>query len=488
MQKISILYDASQAVLSTFDLDEVLKQILSTLTDYFQFQHCAVMLLDEHTQELHRRMREGFSEQVPHDSVPVGTGLTGTAVKLKRPIYAPDVSKDPRYLEGVNSTRSELAIPLMVRDRVVGVLDCQSDKENFFDNETIDLLMLFSTQASIAIQNAQLHRLEQRRAAQLEAINAIARQTTAVLDMNQLLGRVCSLVLDSFPVDHISLLLLQADRLVLRAHRGHLTPRIMEGASLPEGAGLCGRALTTRLPVLCNDVEVEPNYIAGLVEARSEMCLPLVSFGQSVGVLALTSARPNAFQDLDVNPLESVADICAAAIQNANYVERVRELAYRDGLTGMYNRRYFETRIVEEVDRAKRYGSPLSVLMVDIDGFKRFNDDFGHLLGDQVLLQVSSIFSQYLRKIDVVCRYGGDEFAVLLPETNGAHAVDAAEKLRRKIDQLQISSVPRPVTISVGIAAYPENGSNRDELIKNADDALYAAKQAGRNRVVAASG
>lgn len=481
--KIAILYDASQAVLSTFDLDEVLKQILSILTDYFQFQHCAILLLDENTGELHVRIQEGFSQDFPRQQLRLGIGLTGTAAKLKRPIYAPDVNKDPRYIGTFSRTRSELSIPLIVRDRVVGVLDCQSDKENFFDSETIDLLVLFSTQASIALQNAQLYNLEQRRAAQLEAINAIARQTTAVLDMNELLAKVCSLLLDSFPVDHISLLLVQDDRLVLRAHRGHLTPRLQQGASLPQAAGLCGRAFSTRTPVLSNDVEKEADYIPRLLGSRAELCLPLISFGQPVGVLALTSARPNAFQDLDLNPLESVADICAAAIRNANYVERVRQLAYRDGLTGMYNRRHFEARIAEEIDRAQRYGGTVSVLMIDIDFFKRLNDDFGHLLGDQVLLQVSSLFSQYSRKIDVICRYGGDEFAIVLPETDATQAAGAAEKLRRKVHELQVPTVPRPVSISIGIAEYPQHGGTRDELVTAADNALYAAKQAGRNRV-----
>ena len=123
--------------------------------------------------------------------IPLGKGLIGTAAKLKRPIYAPNVSNDPRYIMSMPNTRSELAVPLIVRDEVVGVLDCQSEQEDFFDIETIDLLTLFSTQASIALQNAKLYSAEQRKSAQLEAINTIARQTTAVLDINELLHMSC---------------------------------------------------------------------------------------------------------------------------------------------------------------------------------------------------------------------------------------------------------------------------------------------------------
>ena len=121
--------------------------------------------------------------------------------------------------------------------------------------------------------------------------------------------------------------------------------------------------------------------------------------------------------------------------------------------------------------------------MVDIDHFKRLNDEFGHLIGDEVLRQVSSIFHQQLRKIDVVCRYGGEEFAILLSQTNPEHALMVAEKLRAMVEEWQFPGVPRPVTISAGAASYSDNGSTRDELVKAADAALYLAKQAGRNRV-----
>ena len=241
MQKVAILYDAGQAVLSTFDLDEVLARILTIVRDYFQIQYIAILLPDEHTHELHVRRHIGWDEEHEKLQLPFGKGIIGAAAREKRPIYSPDVSKDERYEQSIKGTRSELAIPLMVRDQVVGVLDCQSENLNHFDPETIDLLLLFSTQASMALQNARLYSLERRRALQLEAINAIAKQTTAVLDLKELLSKVCSLIQHAFPISHVSVLLKEEDDLVLRAHYGSLTPRIPEDGKLPATAGLWGR-------------------------------------------------------------------------------------------------------------------------------------------------------------------------------------------------------------------------------------------------------
>jgi len=486
MQKIAILYDASQAILSTFDLDEVLNQILTIIRDYFQLRHGAVLLLDKAKGELYVRAdlgtvaKEGLR-------IPLGEGLTGHAAQIKRPVYVPDVLKDKRYMATISETRSEVAIPLMVRDEVVGVLDFQSEQPNFFDPEMVDLLTLFSIQASLALENARLYSLERRRSEQLEAINAVARQTTAVLELDALLTVVCRLLLEWFRIDHVAVLLAEGETLRVRAYEGRLTPNLAMGSQLATGVGLAARALSTGKSVIENNVNEVDGYIAGFVETQSEMCVPLIFFGEKLGVLALESARKDAFDHDDLQPLESVADICAAAIQNASHFDRMKQLAYVDGLTGIHNRRYFEMRVVEELERAGRFQGRMSIIMVDIDNFKRLNDEFGHLLGDEVLRSVSTILKQQLRKVDMVCRYGGEEFAIVVPETSGENALRVAEKLRRHVESHHFPGVPRPVTISIGVADYPTHGITRDEVVAAADSALYQAKQAGRNRVVAAS-
>ncbi|MGA8620504.1 MAG: sensor domain-containing diguanylate cyclase [Candidatus Sulfotelmatobacter sp.] len=482
MNKIAVLYDAGQAVLSTFDLDEVLQRILAIARDYFHLRNVAIALLDKQSQQLYIRSQIGWDEGQDKVRLPLGQGITGAAALKKQPVYAPDVTQDPRYFCSAKSTRSELAIPLMVRDEVVGVLDCQSDRVDHFDSETIDLLTLFSNQASIALQNARLYSLEQQRARQLQAINAIAQQTTAVLELEELLRRVCELIQDAFRVSHVSLFLREDHDLVLRAHHGTLTPRIPEGGRFPASTEPWASILAGNQTAMESDLRAATTT-KFFAESASRMRIPLVSFGQTLGVLALDSAQTDAFRDGDLQSLESVADICATAIQNAHYVERVKQLAYLDGLTGIFNRRFFELRILEEIERARRYGSGMAVIMADIDQFKRLNDEFGHVLGDEVLRQVSSLFHQQVRKIDVVCRYGGEEFGILLTQTSAEHAMNIAEKLRKMVARWQFPGVPRTVTISAGAAAFPDQGTTRDDLVKAADSALYAAKQAGRNRV-----
>jgi diguanylate cyclase (GGDEF)-like protein len=487
MDKIAVLYDAGQAVLSTFDLDEVLQRILGIAHDFFHLRNVAIVLLDQKSQQLYVRSQIGWDEGQDCHKWAMGNGITGAAALKKHPVYSPDVSQDARYVCTARSTRSELAIPLMVRDEVVGVLDCQSDHLDHFDPETIDLLTLFSTQASMALQNARLYSLEQQRARQLQAINAIAQQTTAVLDLEDLLGKVCGLIQEAFRVSHVSLLLREDHDLILRAHYGKLTPQIPEGGRFPAAGEPWSRILSESCTTLESDLALTPAPNKFFVESAARLCIPLVSFGQTLGVLALDSDRPDAFRDGDQQSLESVADICATAIQNAHYVERVKQLAYLDGLTGIFNRRFFELRIMEEIERARRYQTGMAVIMADIDQFKRLNDEFGHLLGDEVLRQVSSLFHQQVRKMDVVCRYGGEEFGILLAQVTADEAMVVADKLRKMVEAWQFPGVPRTITVSAGTAVYPEHGTTRDELVRAADIALYAAKQGGRNRVCLAT-
>lgn len=485
MQKAVIVNEPEQTAASGGVLDGAVLQILETAASHFKLENAALFLVEGRTATLRLVAYIGSAEQAKARILPLASGIAGAAASAKQVTYAPDVKHDPRYVQAVAGTRSELAVPLLVNDEAIAILDCRSDRANAFEGG-MEQLQLFCRTAALALHNAQLYSREQRRRSQVEAVNAVARETTSVFEINQLLDRLCNVILANFGADQVSIVLYEQGHLTVSRSCGSLTASMPEGQQLPESASLCSRALGTGAPVLENNVRATAAYIPGYDETRSEVCLPLISFSEPLGALVLDSAEENAFDPEEVHAMQAVADVCATAIQNARHFERARNLANVDGLTGIYNRRYFEQRILEELERSVRYNGSMALLMIDIDHFKKLNDEFGHLLGDEVLRQVSNIFTQNLRKNDVVCRYGGEEFAILVPETPGTRATAVADKLRRIIETWNFPGVPRPVTISVGVAEFPTDGRSRDELMKAADDALYLAKQRGRNRVVAA--
>jgi diguanylate cyclase (GGDEF)-like protein len=202
-------------------------------------------------------------------------------------------------------------------------------------------------------------------------------------------------------------------------------------------------------------------------------------------VIAVQSSRVAAFGPESQRLLEALALQIASALQNAH----LYELAMVDGLTGLYVRRYFDARIEEEIERSRRYMTAFSVIMMDVDDFKKLNDAYGHLVGDRVLKAISNVIKAQMRGVDTATRYGGEELAVILPRTEMVGAYNLAERIREGIAELRITTDDEPsrvlgVTASLGIAAYPESkAADGTDLVRRADRALYRAKKMGKNRV-----
>ena len=208
-------------------------------------------------------------------------------------------------------------------------------------------------------------------------------------------------------------------------------------------------------------------------------------YGACEGVIAVQSSHARAFRDDHQRLLESLALQISAALQNAH----LYELAMVDGLTGLFVRRYFDARIEEEIERSKRYATAFSVVMMDVDDFKRFNDAHGHLIGDRVLRGIANVVKSQMRGVDTAARYGGEEIAVILPRTEIVNAFAVGERIRGAVSELRITTDGDPpaalrVTASFGVASYPESkATSGEDLVRRADRALYRAKQAGKNRV-----
>lgn len=216
--------------------------------------------------------------------------------------------------------------------------------------------------------------------------------------------------------------------------------------------------------------------------------VPLVAKGKRVGVImADNSESKRSVTRKKRRFLEVLANLAALAIENARLHDNLKSLAVTDGLTGLFNRRRFDEQLEREVERTKRYNRPLSLVMIDLDYFKHYNDVNGHPAGDRVLIKVARVLESGVRVADTVARYGGDEFVVLLPETGGEGALAFGERMRKRVERVigrdKSSRRRRSLTVCVGIASYPRDAHTAKALIDKADKALYQAKQQGKNRV-----
>jgi len=254
------------------------------------------------------------------------------------------------------------------------------------------------------------------------------------------------------------------------------------------GEGPVGKVAQTLKPLFVDDIEKsklfshvsDPKY-----GDKSCRIVPMVSAGKLVGVITMTSRIDNPQQAYHDQALISLfADHIAVGIRNAQLLAAARDAANRDGLTKLYTHRYFHTHLDKEIARAKRYHTRLSLLMLDIDDFKEFNDRFGHLVGDEVLRGVAAIMLANMRaSVDIPCRYGGDEFAAIMPETGLDAAFEAAERIRQMVELLEFAAGEEKikVTLSIGVSEYSE-GLSKTQFIDLTDKAMYASKKGGRNR------
>jgi len=222
----------------------------------------------------------------------------------------------------------------------------------------------------------------------------------------------------------------------------------------------------------------------GVSEIETGMCMPLIGRGKKlIGLITLHNKRKSRhFLEEEKGLFSTFGNYSAQAIENAMLYKSTEHLSITDGLTGLYNHRQFQEQLGVEVKRAQRYDLNLSLIMIDLDHFKEFNDSYGHLEGDNLLRKIAQILKSSLRETDFVARYGGEEFAVILPETNKEGAAIAAERVRSTISEQTFGEVGAKMTVSLGVACYPDDACLRADLIKKADDALYRAKREGRNR------
>jgi diguanylate cyclase (GGDEF)-like protein/putative nucleotidyltransferase with HDIG domain len=378
-------------------------------------------------------------------------------------------------------------VPVHFSDGSMGVLALADlECEGAVTKSQFELVQVLAEEAAGAIENARLFKKEQRRASHLALLNELGRKASSVLNPQELLSSICQQVRDAFGYDLARIEMRDPGReeLVVEAEVGY-GPGLI-GRRIRLGEGLAGVAADSGEPVLANSVMQEPRYIALHPGIRSALSLPLKYREELMGVLSLESRHAYAFSQQDVLTLRTLADELAIALHNARVYQVALEQAITDGLTGLKTHRYFMEALDREWRRSTRSGHMFSVIMLDLDGFKLVNDRHGHLEGDKVLTAVAHLLSDRVRQSNVVARYGGDEFAILLPEARTEQAEVLAERLRASLESDPYLTA-RGVTASFGIATFPVHGPTQEEILRVADSGMYLAKHQDGNRVRVAS-
>ncbi len=440
--------------------------------------------------------REYHGESAAGLRVTVGEGITGWVASTGQQLIVDDAAADPRAVQVPGSPdlseESMLLAPLRSESRVIGVVVLSRLGLARFSDDELRLLGVLADQAAVAIENARLLTERDRHVAELKALLEIADAGGAASDERDLANVLAAKLRTASGMD--ACLISRWD-----AETGRLSPIGADGRPLigPQRDPNVHRTLRQ---VLMNDQPVwldpgveslEPAELSRLHQlgGAATMLLPLSTRGRVAGVLELIAeSSGRRFSDGETTLLRAMANQAASALENARLMRQLRDAAETDLVTGIYSHRHLQDRIRQEVARAARGHVPLSVLMVDLDDFKRINDQHGHQAGDRVLRAIGGALRAAVRTSDVVARYGGDEFVVLMPDTDEDEASTVAQRAEAAVAELQhpmAEGTTVQVTCSVGLALHPRDGRSGKELLRAADAQMYRHKRSrapGRRR------
>jgi len=331
-----------------------------------------------------------------------------------------------------------------------------------------------------------------RTAKRLAILTDIVKTANSILEPRKVIELIMGKIQQLIPSEAWSMLMVDEEKQEL-AFELALGAKGKDVASyrVKIGEGVAGWVAQTGKPAIVNDAARDSRFTRKFdtkiqFETRSILCAPLISRGRTIGVVEIINRVGGRFTQTDLDILLTLVEPCAIAIENAMLFQRTEQLTITDDLTKLFNSRYMNLYIGREIKRCKRHGIPLSVIFLDLDGFKGINDQYGHLAGSGTLAEVGSILAEEVRESDILARYGGDEFVVVLPETPPGGALVIAERLRRAIEEhafLGSQGLAARISASFGIASYPDHALTPEGLIQKADQAMYRVKERDKNGI-----
>ncbi len=475
-----------------FSLQELSEGLLPPLVKVLDCQQAHMLLPETRTDDFVAEFSEPHRQKNPplrlrHDS-PIVEWLERENRYLSRENI--DILPEFRSLWGgerdkLKNLGIELFFPLVSRDNLTGILALSRKQSGRYSLEDANLVESIASRVAISLEKEYLQAELRKSEQELSLINRLAGVMTSSLNIQEVYDAFVAGLREVVDVDFASVALVEGNELYLSA----LSTEVGSAWQVGERIQLKGTA--TEWAISHKKSLIEPDLARDRMFSTSEdllnrgirsiVYLPLITKGEVIGNLTIASRNPNAYSKAQVHLLERLSSQISTSIANAQLYARAEQRARIDELTGLFNRRHFDENLKHEVGRHSRYGSVLSLAFLDLDNFKSYNDTMGHLVGDKLLTQTGQSIRGSLRNIDLAFRYGGDEFAIIMPHTSADDAFAAAERIRNRI-ATEMGGRRIAVTASIGLASWPNDGLTPDDIINAADKALYHAKLTGGNR------
>ncbi len=487
--RVDLLYKITSKLSKELELPKLLKICADMISEIYNYSNCSILFREGDS--LIIKAATNYPMRIIGMRIPMGKGITGLCAEKRKEILVPDVSKFKSYIPFAEKIKSELAVPIIWRKNLLGVLNVESPEIDAFTEDDVKILKILSNQLAVFISKAYLH-------TQLELAQKIGIKITSIVQFEKLLHFIAQSVRKNLKYDSCAIMVKENSDLVIKAVT--VMPKKNIGLKIPIGNGVTGKCAKEKKILNIGDVTKIDYYISsGIPGVKSEIALPIIYKDELLGVLTIESKVKNAFGKEDEKILSLLCSQIAVTIKNAQIYRELELTSITDPLTGVFNYRYFYHKLYTEVMRARRYKRPLSLIILDFDNFKSINDTYGHLTGDRVLREVARLIKDNIRgckdevykdcDVDTIARYGGEEFAIILPETPIDKALIVGGRLRKMIEE-EFPSIIKinenlKITASLGVASYMSEEGPED-LIKRADNAMYEAKRLGKNRVILA--
>ena len=494
-QKLSSFTDTIHNI---FSLKEQGGELLELLTKALGIKQATLLFPETGSDDFSVQISEPKNNEFTNLKLRVNNPIVKYLERERVPLTKENMTVLPEFLglwseekEEIESKEIEILIPLISRDRLIAILVLGKKKSSRYSLEEYNIITNIADRVAVTMEKEYLSEQLRERETELSVINNCSTIIASSLNIQEIFGSFIEELKKIVDVSWASIVLVEEEGLCCVALSSKEGSTYQVGEKIPMQSSGTGWVVTHKKPLTERDLSKEIRFSTGNDFYEQGMLsmvyLPLIAKGEVIGSLILASHQTDAYSQQHVKLLEQLASQIAMPLENARLYAETEEKARVDELTGLLNRRSLDEMIDSEISRHSRYGGKFALAILDLDSFKAFNDTKGHLAGDTLLGQVGNIIKNKIRNSDQAFRYGGDEFAILLPQTTIEAASQVTERVRESIAS-ELDTGDINITASIGLASWPEDGMSHSDIIAAADLTLYRAKWSGGNRIFCASG